>query len=96
MKKQILLSAILVSLSIAANAEESVFKTKSDANAERRAMDAAIDQRSAEQLKVSQDLLVELQKSNALNTEISAKFDKLIESSDANNVLMDTLLKRTE
>ena len=96
MKKQILLSAFLISLSLAANAAESTFKTRAESNAERRALDAAADQRDIEQLKASQDILAELQKSNTVSAEISTKLDKLIESSDANNLLMQTLLQRTE
>jgi len=102
MKKQIILSLLLVSLTVSANAADpvaastKVFKTNADVVAESRALEVEQRQVQVDQLKASQDILVELQKGNAVNAEISAKLDKLIENSATNNMLMGTLLKRTE
>ena len=94
MKKLSLLLA-LISLFVVASAAHAFTNTK-EATAQRRLIEQQATERNVEILKASQDAVVELQKSNALNAEISAKLDKLIESSDANNLLMETLLQRTE
>jgi predicted RNA-binding protein with EMAP domain len=95
MKKQIFFLLIAFSLSQTAHAADS-FTSQRDVNAKREAMEAAKIQRETDQVKYSQQSFEELQKSNKLNAEISAKLDKLLESSDANNELMKTLLQRTE
>lgn len=96
MKKQIIISLLLISVSAAANAESKTFTSKADTANARRALEEAELQRDVDKLKASQELVEELKISNKINTEISTKLDKLLESSDANNLLMETLLKRTE
>ena len=94
MKKHLLILA-LISLSVSASAAGAFSNTK-EATAQRRLVEQQATERDVEMLKASQDIVTEMQKSNALNAEISAKLDKLIESSAKNNLLMETLLQRTE
>jgi hypothetical protein len=95
MKKHILSILILTAISANAHAADS-FTRQRDVNAKREEETAGKIQREVEQINYAKQNLQELQRSNKLNAEISAKLDKLIESSDANNALMETLLKRTE
>jgi len=94
MKKQILFLLVLLSFSMAAQA--GVPKNQKEINDERLKLAAQEIAREEKQAEYAQKNYEELQKSNQLNTEILEKLGKLYESSEKNNVLMKTLLKRTE
>lgn len=93
MKKILIFAFVVLLVPSIANAG---FETRSDAIAKREAKKEEELQRELNRTKALSDSVEELKKANAINGEIAAKMDILIENSRKNNELMETLLLRTE
>lgn len=93
MKKFLVFTLAVLFTPIISNAG---FETRSDVIDKRQALEEEKLQRDIEQTKATQETAEELKKANAINAEIAAKLDVLIESSKRNNELLETLLLRTQ
>ena len=93
MKKLLITSAVLATITMPANAE---FVTRSEQLDQRREIIA--EEKAREKVVESSVVQTyeEMKKANALNSEIAGKLDVLIENSAKQNELMEELLRRTE